>query len=46
MTGLPVPTARWFKDGIEIFPGDKYKVKQEGDLVQLQVKNCGDKDKG
>jgi hypothetical protein len=43
---LPTPTAKWFKDGKEILAGDKYKIKQEGDLVQLHVRNCDDSDKG
>lgn len=46
VSGIPVPTAKWYKDGIEIVAGDKYKIKQDGDLVQLQVRNCGDVDKG
>ncbi|XP_021952038.1 obscurin isoform X2 [Folsomia candida] len=46
ISGIPTPTAQFFKNGTEIFPGEKYKIKQEGDLVQLYVKDCGESDKG
>ena len=35
-----------FKDGMEIFPSNKYRIVEEGDEVKLVVKNLHEGDKG
>uniref|UniRef100_T1IIA6 Muscle M-line assembly protein unc-89 n=1 Tax=Strigamia maritima TaxID=126957 RepID=T1IIA6_STRMM len=46
ISGLPTPDVSWYFNDKPIFDSDKYKVKKEGDLHALYVKNCAPEDIG
>lgn len=46
VSGVPSPEVTWFKDGHQLFPSDKYRIKREGDLVTLYIDDCTTADSG
>ncbi|KAK5640122.1 hypothetical protein RI129_010933 [Pyrocoelia pectoralis] len=46
VSGIPSPEITWYKDGNQIFPSDKYRMKREGDLVTLYIDDCKLDDSG
>ncbi|KAB0792164.1 hypothetical protein PPYR_14123 [Photinus pyralis] len=46
VSGIPSPEITWFKDGHQIFPSEKYRMKREGDLVTLYIDDCALGDSG
>ena len=44
--GHPKPEVKWYKNGVPIVPGAKYRVKDDGDKVQLIVKDVNEGDAG
>ncbi|XP_053359740.1 obscurin [Clarias gariepinus] len=46
ITGQPIPEIRWFKDGVELVPGEHVEVKQSGarfslTLLSGHISDCG-----
>ncbi|XP_059609268.1 obscurin isoform X2 [Phlebotomus argentipes] len=46
LTGIPAPDVTWYFNDNPISDGHKYKIKSEGDLGCLYVKNCTPSDSG
>lgn len=46
LSGIPSPDVTWYKNNEPISDGLKYKIKSEGDIGCLYVKNCTPQDAG
>uniref|UniRef100_A0A1B0DPE4 Uncharacterized protein n=1 Tax=Phlebotomus papatasi TaxID=29031 RepID=A0A1B0DPE4_PHLPP len=46
LTGIPAPDTTWYFNDNPIHDGHKYKIKSEGDIGCLYVKNCTPSDSG
>ncbi|CAH8526186.1 unnamed protein product [Heterobilharzia americana] len=46
--GQPLPSVRWFRDGIELLPSNRIKIKQPGPdgKATLEIKDLDEKDGG
>uniref|UniRef100_A0AAG5DF48 Muscle M-line assembly protein unc-89 n=1 Tax=Anopheles atroparvus TaxID=41427 RepID=A0AAG5DF48_ANOAO len=46
LVGVPRPEVQWYKNEDPIQPGDRYKMKYEGDCCCLYIKECAPEDTG
>ncbi|KAF5286087.1 hypothetical protein FQA39_LY16433 [Lamprigera yunnana] len=46
VSGVPSPEIFWYKDGNQLFPSNKYRIKKEGDMVTLYIDDCQPADSG
>ncbi|XP_053676585.1 obscurin [Anopheles nili] len=46
LVGVPRPEVQWYKNETPIQPGDRYKMKYEGDCCCLYIKECVPEDTG
>ena len=44
--GEPEPEVKWYRDGIELYDGIKYRLQRDGNLARLVVKNVTSSDSG
>ncbi|XP_058124576.1 obscurin [Anopheles ziemanni] len=46
LVGVPRPEVQWYKNEDPIYPGDRFKMKYEGDCCCLYIKECAPEDTG
>lgn len=46
ISGEPLPKVKWLKDGIEMFPSNRYRMDIIGDKARLTIKNVHEGDTG
>lgn len=46
-TGVPEPTAEWFKDGDKLYPSERIRIDAESTgLLRLSINDCTERDVG
>ena len=46
VSGEPGPEVKWYRGGVELFDGLKYRLSRDGNTARLVVKNVTDADAG
>jgi len=46
VTGVPSPNIIWHKNGHQLTNGDKYKLKRDGEVCSLTIKDVNSDDAG